>query len=194
MTEATERGQFADQLLTLIKKRRAIRTYTVEPISNDILRAITEAGRFATSGGNRYPNKFLVVTDPGLIKLVRSVSPGMLGMPTAIVLIMLDGHMTGADSMEIENDRALPIDVGTAAMNMMVMAQAHGIGTCPVTSFSRAGVSAMIGLPDHLSPEFMIVMGHPAPAPRVTRADAPKPLTARDITYWNRPGNHDPDA
>ena len=84
------------------------------------------------------------------------------------------------------------MDVGTAAMNMMNMAHALGIGTCPVTSFSRSGAAVMLDLPPHLIPEWILIAGHPKPEERVLPAGAPKPLRARDLTYWERAGQHEP--
>jgi nitroreductase len=75
----------------------------------------------------------------------------------------------------MEHDQVNWMDVGTAAMNMMNMAHALGIGTCPVTSFSRSGAAVMLDLPPHLIPEWILIADHPAPQERVLRAGAPKP-------------------
>jgi nitroreductase len=91
-------------------------------------------------------------------------------------------------------DASNTMDVGTAAMNMMLMGHTIGLGTCPVTSFSRSGVAVMLDLPPHLTPEWILIVGHPAPAPRPRQlgTDAPKPVTARDLTWWEQPGRHEP--
>jgi nitroreductase len=86
------------------------------------------------------------------------------------------------------------MDVGTAAMNMMLMAHALGLGSCPVTSFSRSGAAAMLELPPHLTPEWILIVGHPAPVPRLhpQGARGQKPVTARDLTWWEQPERHEP--
>jgi hypothetical protein len=50
----------------------------------------------------------------------------------------------------------------------------------------------MLDLPPHLIPEWILIVGHPRPHDRQLRSGAPKPLTARDLTYWERPDRHDP--
>jgi hypothetical protein len=51
----------------------------------------------------------------------------------------------------------------------------------------------MLDLPEHLIPEWILILGHPAPRDRGLRAGAPRPVTAKDLTYWERAGCHDPD-
>jgi albonoursin synthase len=189
---SSQAGQIKpDELLDMMRKRRVVRQFTDQPVGVDVLQKIAEAGRWATSGGMRYPHRFLVVRDPRKINLIRSASPGMLTEPPALIVLMIETVIAEEDSMRAEPWNVHYIDIGTAAMSMTTMAQALGLGTCPVTSFSKGGVSAMLELPPNLSPEFILIMGYPAPATRVVNPNAPKPLTTRDLTYWERAGQHD---
>ena len=185
---------FADQVLALMKSRRVCRAFTDEPVSDEHLRLLTEAARWATSGGNRHLHKFLVVRDPKTIRRVRSISPGMQALPPAMIVILTDLEVAARESLQMDHDHANWMDVGTAAMNMMNMAHALGIGTCPVTSFSRSGAAVMLDLPPHLIPEWILIAGYPKPQERILRAGAPKPLRARDLTYWERVGQHEPQT
>jgi nitroreductase len=182
-----------DDLLAMMKKRRVSRQFTGEPVPDEVLHKILEAGRWATSGGNRYPHRFLVVRDPKKISLVRAASPGMLTEPPALIVIMVETEIAEEDSMHVEPWSTHWVDVGTAAMSMATMAQALGVGSCPVTSFSKSAVSAMLDLPPNLSPEFILIMGYPAQVERIKNPNAPKPVTARDLTFWERVGQHDPE-
>jgi nitroreductase len=78
------------------------------------------------------------------------------------------------------------IDVGTAAMNMLLMAQEARLGACPVTSFSRRGVAVVLDLPEGLIPELMVILGHPRPAPRQPRTGALTRLSVEDLTLVAR--------
>lgn len=182
-----------DDLLAMMRKRRVSRSFTDQPVPDDVLQKILEAGRWATSGGMRYPHRFMVVRDPKKIHLVRTASPGMLTEPPALIVLMIETEIAEEDSMKIENWPVHWVDIGTAAMSMTTMAQALGVGSCPVTSFSKSAVSAMLELPPNLSPEFILIMGYPAPIKRIVNPNAPKPVTTRDLSYWERVGNHDPE-
>jgi len=53
-------------LLEVIFKRRSIRRYKRQPIPDDVLKNILEAGRLAPSANNLQPWHFIVVTDQKL--------------------------------------------------------------------------------------------------------------------------------
>src|SRR3954469_25578118 len=87
MTATSDPG-FAGQVLALMKSRRVCRFFTDEPVSDGDLQKMTEAARWATSGGNRHLHKFLVVRNREAIRRVRGVSPGMLASPPAMIVIL----------------------------------------------------------------------------------------------------------
>jgi nitroreductase len=178
----------AATLLKTIRSRRVARSFTDEPVSEVDLRKILESARWALSAGNRYINKFLVVQDPIRIRLTRAVSPGMLARPPALIVILTDLEKAAEQQVQVERDTAVAVDVGTAAMNMSLVAHALGLGSCPATSFSRSGVAAALDLPSTLIPEFILQLGHPAPQPRVMRAEASTRLTVESLTYWEQAG------
>jgi nitroreductase len=178
----------ASVLLQTIRTRRVARSFTEEPVSEADLRKILESARWALSAGNRYINKFLVVQDPQRIRLTRAVSPGMLARPPALIVILTDLHKAAEQQVQVERDTAVAVDVGTAAMNMSLVAHALGLGSCPATSFSRSGVAAALDLPASMIPEFILQLGHPAPQARVMRAEASTRLTVESLTYWERVG------
>jgi len=50
-------------LLDVIRSRRSIRKYTKEPVSDNLINEIMEAGRWAPSGTNNQPWRFAVIKD-----------------------------------------------------------------------------------------------------------------------------------
>lgn len=181
----------ADAFYQVLRTRRVCRSFTNQLVDDALLRRITEAGRWASSGGNRHIHKFLVVRDAETIRRVRSMAPGMLTQPPAMIVILTDRQAAERECIQLDLDQINQGDVGTAAMNMQNMAHALGLGSCPVTSFSHSGVGVMLGLPEHLEAEWIIMLGHPKPIERKLGGAAPKPLTARDLTWWDVVGEHD---
>jgi nitroreductase len=181
-----------EAVLALLRSRRVMRDFTPEPVAEEDLVAILEAGRWASSGSNNRVHRFLVVRDPRRVGLVKAISPGMLGSPPALILICADEREIAAREIRVERDRSIWIDVGTAAMNMMVEAHALGLGTCPTTSFSKPALSAVLELPGHAAPRLFLQIGHPAVPLR------PRPAAigrwTRDNTYWERWGTTRPEA
>lgn len=150
--------------LRIMTSRRVVREFTGAPIDDQDLLYILTAARWATRGSNSRIHRFLVVQNRTLIRRVRSFSPGMLGTPAALIVICTDGALAAAAEVQLDRDVTPWIDVGTAAMNMMLAAHAAELGSCPVTSFSKAAVGVVLKLPPQVVPEFIVQLGHPVVA------------------------------
>jgi nitroreductase len=146
-------------LLGLMRSRRAIRDYGPGAIPREHLGRTLQAGRLASSAGNNRVHRFLVVEEPARIALVRSVAPGMLTVPAALILLCTDLRIARERQVQVESDRTVWVDVGTAAMNMQLMAHSLGLGSCPVTSFSQRGVAVMLDLDEGVRPELILMLG-----------------------------------
>jgi nitroreductase len=193
-----ERSATAEAVLATIRSRRLTRAFDDRPVAVDAILDVLEAGRWATSGGNARIHRFLVLRERGTLARLRAVAPGMLGMPAAVIAICTDATRAAEELVQLEHDRTTMIDVGTAAMNMMVAAHALRLGTCPVTSFSHVAVRVVLDLFPALEPELLLLLGHPArsavaapvPAAPGRRAAA---LPA-GLVSWERPGGAQPET
>ncbi|HWE63172.1 MAG TPA: nitroreductase family protein [Chloroflexota bacterium] len=176
-----------EPLLARMRRRRVSREFTGAPVAAADVRLILEAGRWASSASNLHIHKFVVVDDPRLVDLVKEVSPGILGNPTTLIVICTDLARCQEVGVRPHLDRTRYIDVGTAAMNMLLMAQDVRLGACPVTSFSQRAVALLLDLPATLIPELMVLLGHPLPSRRSLRAGAHTQLTVEDLSFIARP-------
>src|SRR5262249_40295942 len=135
-------GRAADLegLLELMARRRVCRDFRAEPVDPETLAALVRAARLAPSASNQRINKFLVVNDLARIRLLRQVSPGMLGMPTALIVILTDLHRAKEVGVKLDRDpRTRWADIGSAAENVLLAAEAVRLGACPLMSFSVSG-------------------------------------------------------
>jgi nitroreductase len=183
----------ADAVFEVIRTRRAVRAFTDEPVSVADIRQIIAAARWASSAGNRRLHRFYVTRDPEKIDLVSVVGPGFYGRPTALIVICTDLSRAERFGVNEANDTSTWVDVGTAAMNMQLMAHALGLGTTPVTSVSRSGLREALELPDHLRADLILQLGHPAPAARPQTDRGPR-LRIEEITDWEEPGGVMPEG
>ncbi len=174
----------SDVVLKNIKTRRVVREMTAEPVAREQIETILEAARWAPSGGNLRPNRYIVIEDAETLRLIRLVSPGMFQEAPVVILICTNGDVLLEHSLP-ETDRALLIDIGTAAQTMMLAAHAIGLASGPVTSFSKAAVTVILNLPESYSPEMFICIGHKAETAR-RGMKAWKRITWRDLTHWER--------
>ena len=170
-------------VLEAIRGRRVARRMTPEPVARDQLEAVLAMARWAPSAGNRRLQRFVAVQDATSLRLLRMVSPGMLQRPAALVLICIDWDRVRHFRLPRRNT-GVYVDVGTAMQTLLLAAYALGLAAGPVTSFSKAAVRVLLNLPNHLSPEVMLCLGHAA-------ADGLAPMRARrldwrELVYWER--------
>lgn len=170
--------------LDVIKSRRVIRNMTDQPVEREQLEKILEAGRWAPVGGNQRIHRFLAVQDPQLVRLLRMVSPGMFQEPQAIILICIDWDAVAANKFS-DTDVAPYIDLGTIMQTMMLAAHSIGLGSGPVTSFSKEAVRVILNMPDNLSPNMMVTIGHAAPKKQLPMRTKKK-VTWQSLTDWDR--------
>lgn len=127
------------------------------------------------------------------MRLVSAVSPGIYSLPGAMIVVCLDLDAADEAGYRTQRDPELFIDAGTLMMNMMVQAHALGLGTCPVTSFSQAGVGTVLGLPGHARADVIMLVGHTGAA----RGGGAGPGASRsrllaDLVFWEEYGTRPP--
>jgi nitroreductase len=74
-----ESYSLAEATLKVIQDRRSIREYAAEPVSDENLDMVLEAGRLAPSGENAQPWRFIIVRDPETRKKLGAVAGGGSG-------------------------------------------------------------------------------------------------------------------
>ena len=174
-------------LLTVLRSRRVVRDFSSDPVAEDQLWMVLEAGRWATSASNNRVHRCLVLRDPRQIKLVADVSPGIYSLPPVMIVICTDLRAVAAAQLRLDSDPSIWIDAGTLMMNMIVETHAIGLGTCPATSFSRSAVEAVLHLPDHARPDVILQVGHRGTAhPARRRFATPAGRRVLDgLVYWD---------
>ena len=175
----------AEAMLDLIRTRRVVRAMTDRPIAPEDLEKILDAARWAPTGGNQRVVRFVAVTEPRTLTLLRLVSPGMLQRPAAAIVVCLDREAVHANEIP-EDDPVLHVDVGTAMQTMLLAAHALGIGSGPVTSFAHEAVRVVLNLPADFTPELIVCLGYADPdAPQMPMRGGPK-VTWQTLTHLER--------
>jgi nitroreductase len=156
-----------DMLDTMLR-RRSVRTFTDEPVSEEDLEKVLDAGMLVPTGKGVRPWHFIVVTNPERIRSLigcRKGGPKMLETATAVIAVL--GDTTKTDTC-IE-------DSSVAMAHMHLMASTLGLGSCwlqvRLRPSAEDGVSTeefirqRLHFPEEMELEAMLVLGHPAKAP-----------------------------
>ncbi|MCZ7357760.1 MAG: nitroreductase family protein [Candidatus Methanoperedens sp.] len=174
----------SDVLLDVIRKRRSVRHFNSMKIPEEYMGLILEAGRWAPSGANAQPWRFIIVTRKELLsslgeacyyKVFKSRQVGEAG---AVVVICADPD---AGSMTYGLDSAI------SGTNMTLMATSLGIGSCWIGGFEEETVRKILGIPSNLVIIALITLGY-----EIGNASVPPRLPLASIVhseaYGSEPG------
>lgn len=146
-----------------IKSRRSIRKYTQEPVSDEKLMAIIDAGRLAAFGANRQPLKFKILKNAEEVYpctkwagYLTDWDPAEDERPTCYIAILGDTSIK----------KTFETEAGAAIANMMLAAVDLGLGTCWLGALDRDRLKEIIKT--DLEVVYLLAVGHPAQECRTT--------------------------
>jgi nitroreductase len=156
------------QMLEMIIRRQSDRKYSDKPVENEKLERIIEAGRMAPSACNSQPWKFIIVTDPALLRdLGEAASGKLLGMnsfvdqaPALIVIVREQPNFSSKIGGTIKRKDYSHIDIGIATENICLQAMAEGIGSCILGWFDEKKVRKILGIPSSKRVELLLTLGY----------------------------------
>lgn len=137
-----------------IKTKRATRLFTPEPLSDDLIELILNAGRRAQSSKNGQAWKFLAITNHQ--KLVDLSKCGQFA-----------GHIAGAAlavallSPDPTEKFQTMFDLGQAAAYMQLAAWDAGIGSCPASIYEHEQAREVLGFGPEWHVRIALSFGHP---------------------------------
>lgn len=146
--------------LELAKNRYSERNYKSDPVSENDLKYILEAGRIAPSAVNYQPWKFLVIQDPLILKGVHELYHRNWFRQAPVVIIILADHR--ASWKRADGKDHADIDTAIAADHMTLAAADRGLATCWVCNFDKEKTVRHFNLPEHLEPIVFLPLGIPA--------------------------------
>jgi len=175
-----------------IRNRRSIRKFTSEIISDEDIKKILEAARWAPSWANTQCWEFIVVRDSGTKKALSETlterNPARNAVAEAPVVIAVCGRkgVSGYYRGKAVTEKGdwLMFDVALAVQNMALAAHALGLGTVIVGAFNSRKAEEILNVPEEVSIVVLMPFGRPAEEPK-----APKRKEITEFTYKEKYGN-----
>ena len=187
MTQADDRIS-PEAVLALLKERRSIRRYRPDPVPEEMVEQLLEAGRWAPSASNRQPWEFIVVRDEAIRQQVAQHAAFYFikwaHVGEAPLLIVLCGNAGNRLYRQFLHE-----DIGLAGGQIMLQAKALGLGTCWIGALDRKAIAGILKLPDHLEILGLLTVGFPAEDPPPTPR---RPLA--EIVHYDVYGNRADDG
>ena len=158
-------------------RRRSIRKYTDQEVSDEHIRALLEAAYWAPRVNERW--RYIIVRDPGT-KRSFGAQEHVVAAPVNIVVCI---DLRGAS----QRDRELYAmqEASAAIQNILLKAHELGLGACWNGSFDDDKVKQALGLPEEVRPIAIISLGHPAEK----KEKGLRRKKLEEIVFWERWGN-----
>jgi nitroreductase len=149
--------------MDVVRKRRSIRRYKPDPVSDEVLNQVLEAARLAPSGSNGQPWHFIVVKD--------SETKGKLGIRewAAAAPIVIVGCVDPGDPIA---STIRIIDFSIAFEHIVLAAANFGLGTCWLMGWSakpgaEEAMKGVLGVPNRMKIVAVTPLGYPDGPPRL---------------------------
>lgn len=156
------------EFYNVIDNRFSVRSYKTDKIGKDMVERIVGAALRAPSWGNKQSWRFIIV-DRNVEKNIIGKASGQEKIAKAcqdapyVVVLCADTEQSGVKN----GVNYFMFDCGLAMGNLVLAAQAEGVGTCIVGWFDEKTVKALLNLPEDIRVVAFTPLGYPRENPRV---------------------------
>jgi nitroreductase len=166
--------------LELVRERYSVRAYKTEPVDEEKLNQILEAGRLAPTAANRQPIRILVVETEGREAELRRIY-GREWFVDAPLVLCICGIDAEAWVRRHDGKSYLDVDAAIVMDHIVLAATALGLGTCWIAAFDPDAAREVLALPEGVEPIIFTPLGYPDTQPGTKKR---KPLD--DIVKHDR--------
>lgn len=152
----------------VVRRRRMVRAFEARPVEEGVLLRLLRAALRGPSAGHTQPAELVVVRDPAVRRALARSSWSRGARPDAgeVTVVFCGDVLKEAERYgERGATKYLHTDVAFAAMLFILSAVDEGLGAGFIGDFHEEHVQAVLGLPPHVVPCGMVIVGHAADAP-----------------------------
>ncbi len=184
------------ELSEVIAARRSIRKFKPGEISEEMVKELIEAGRFAPSGSNLQPARFIVAKSPQAKESIGKCTPYKFVVKAAVIFVCLadlttittrekrvgelfkEGAFEGVE-MDMSDPSAvaptmdddmiksyLSMNTAIAIEHIVLKAVDLGLGSCWIGRFDRKKLKDYLKLDDDIYPVMLLPVGWPDQSPK----------------------------
>ena len=147
--------------LRILLERRSIRKFRPDPVPLSLARAVIEYATHAPSATNTQGWRFIVVTDPDLIRKVVDAGGSALMAEAPCGILVTYPNTTRNRYYQDDFQSA-----AAAIQNLLLAAHAFGMGACWICTLPpRPFLRRVFRIPPHYSPIAYVLLGFPRGGP-----------------------------
>ncbi|PYI51613.1 oxygen-insensitive NADPH nitroreductase [Paenibacillus flagellatus] len=161
-------------VIELLRRHRSIRSYTSEPVTDDMLEAIVRSAQMASTSSNVQAYSVIAVMNPDTKRALAAVTGGQRHVEQCPVLLVWCADLRrdrlacakeGTDMVSdtMENFVVATVDVALAAQNAAVAAESLGLGIVYIGGIRNdlREVTRLLKVPELVFPVFGMCLGFP---------------------------------
>lgn len=165
----------------LATQRSSVRNFELKPVEKEKLLYVLEAARMAPSAVNFQPWQFIVVTDPEILKLIKSVYHREWLVTAPVIIVAFGNHNIGWHRKSDGKDFT-DIDVAIAIDHLTLAAAEQGLGTCWICNFDVEKYRQIFDIPKKLEPIALIPIGYAV----IESKSEKKRKPIDQLVHWNK--------
>jgi len=163
-----------------IRTKRAVRKFRDEPLPEDVVKAILNAGRRSQSSKNEQAWQFVAIQDKAVLKALSECGTWA-------------GHLAGAAlgvailTPDPDGKFQIMFDAGQVAAFMQLAAWELGVGSVPASLYEHEKAREILGFPPEWHVRIALSFGYPLEEERLSAA--PKKGGRRsleEVVHWER--------
>ena len=144
-----------------VLSRTCIRSYTPQPVPEEAIRTLLQAGMAAHSAGDQRPWHFVVIQDQEMRNRIADLDPFAHMVPQSPTTILVCGDPT------LQKHQGFWVqDCAAATENILVEAHLLGLGAVWLAVYPAEGrvqsFRRLLGLPEYVMPFALVPVGYPA--------------------------------
>lgn len=162
-----------------IRTKRAVRKFQDQPLPEDVIHSILNAGRRSQSSKNEQAWQFIAIRDQSILKALSECGQWA-------------GHLAGAAlgvailTPDPDGKFQVMFDAGQAAAFMQLAAWEMGVGSVPASIYEHEKAREILGFPSEWHLRIALSFGYPLDEEKLSAAPKKggrRPL--QDIVHWD---------
>ncbi len=167
-------------VLDAIRTKRAVRKFRDEPLPEDVVRTILNAGRRSQSSKNEQAWQFIAIRDKSILKALSECGTwaGHLAGAALGVAILTPDPTAKFQTM---------FDAGQAAAFMQLAAWELGVGSVPASIYEFEKARTILGFPPEWHLRIALSFGYPLEEEKLSappKKGGRRPL--EEVVHWER--------
>jgi nitroreductase len=148
--------------LDLVRRRYSVRAYRPDPVPDELLASVLEAGRLAPTAANKQPFRIVVLNTRGREAELQRIFDRDWFVQAPLVLCVCAVPAEAWRRSMYDGRSHADVDAAIVMDHLILAAADVGLGTCWIAAFDPAAAREVLAVPPDVEPMLFTPLGYPA--------------------------------